>query len=220
MFVRKTVNAFAGTAALGLGVVVLATPSYANTTVQIIGTFDEGTWSDVSVSPGAVFDQSVTVSFDLTGISEWEFDIVSDQLFSNWEGTDCSVDEGGCFADYEDSEEVRTFTVNPSAVNATVEVIFDPESASEDLWSFTVSYAVPSDGSVATAAGPAPHIQQFAMPETGTCDAAQPEGLNWGGVASGGWGESWAQWMNDGAGGDVCTRTLAFNTSTAAWEVE
>jgi len=220
MFVRKTVKALAGTAALGLGVVVLATPSYANTTVQIIGTYDKGTWTDVSVSPGAVFDQSVTVSFDLTGISGWEFDIVSDQLFSNWEETDCSVDEGGCFVDYEDSEVVRTLTVEPSAVNATVEVIFDPESAKDNLWSFTVSYAVPSQGSVETVAGPGSHIQQFAMPETGTCDEAQPEGLNWGGVASGGWSDSWAQWMNDGEGGEVCTRTLIYNTSKAAWEVD
>jgi len=75
-------------------------------------------------------------------------------------------------------------------------------------------------GSTDVVSGPGPHIQEFAMPETGTCDEAQSEGLNWGGAASGGWGESWAQWMNDGEGGFVCTRTLAYNTSTAAWEVE
>jgi len=75
-------------------------------------------------------------------------------------------------------------------------------------------------GSTDAISGPAPHSQQFAMPATGTCDEAQPEGLNWGGVSSGGWGESWAQWMNDGQGGEVCTRTLVYNASKAAWEVD
>ena len=61
--------------------------------------------------------------------------------------------------------------------------------------------------------GPAPLMQQFARPATGTCDAAQPEGLNWAGVASGGWSESWAQWANGGQGGTVCTRMLEYVNS-------
>lgn len=64
--------------------------------------------------------------------------------------------------------------------------------------------------SAAGAAGPPAVVQQFAKPASGACDAAQPEGLNWSGVASGGWGESWAQWVNGGQGGSVCTRTLEF----------
>ena len=75
-------------------------------------------------------------------------------------------------------------------------------------------------GSGAVISGPGPHIQQFPLPVTGTCDEAQPEGLIWGGVASGGWNESWSWWMNDGEGGHVCTRTLIYNTSTATWEVD
>jgi len=75
-------------------------------------------------------------------------------------------------------------------------------------------------GSAAVVSGPGPHIQQFPVPATGTCDEAQPEGLNWGGVSSGGWSESWSWWMHDGEGGHVCTRTLAYNTSMAAWEVD
>ena len=59
--------------------------------------------------------------------------------------------------------------------------------------------------------GPGPHIQQYPLPATGTCDEAQPEGLNW--------GESWLWWMDGGEGGEVCTRTLASNASTAAWEI-
>jgi len=80
----------------------------------------------------------------------------------------------------------------------------------------------PSSDSGATDAvsGPGPRIQQFPRPATGTCDEAEPEGVNWSGVASGGWSDSWAQWMNDGEGGEVCTRTLIYNTSKAAWEVD
>jgi hypothetical protein len=63
--------------------------------------------------------------------------------------------------------------------------------------------------------GPTSVLQQFAKPTTGTCDAAQPTGLNWSGVASGGWSESWAQWANGGRGGSVCTRTLGYSSGWA-----
>lgn len=64
------------------------------------------------------------------------------------------------------------------------------------------------------------HIQQFARPVTGTCDAAQPEGLDWGGADSGGWDDSWAQWMNKGTGGLVCTRVLTYSNSLGHWVVQ
>ena len=73
--------------------------------------------------------------------------------------------------------------------------------------------------SAAQSVGPAPIVQQFGMPATGTCDAAQPEGLDWSGVARGGWGVSWAQWMHGGNGGAVCTRTLVYSTAQAKWIV-
>ena len=76
-----------------------------------------------------------------------------------------------------------------------------------------------SDSSSSTTSGsaPAPVVQQFGMPATGTCDEAQPEGLNWSGVANGGWGVSWAQWVNGGTGGAVCTRTLVYSTTQSKW---
>ena len=66
---------------------------------------------------------------------------------------------------------------------------------------------------------PADVIQEFGYSTLATCDAAAPEGLNWAGVPSGGWGMSWGQWMNGGNGGAVCTRTLYYNASTEAWAV-
>lgn len=62
-------------------------------------------------------------------------------------------------------------------------------------------------------------IQQFGKSSVGTCDDAEPDGLNWGGAASGGWGASWSQWMNGGLGGAVCTRTLVYNIALGQWVV-
>lgn len=66
---------------------------------------------------------------------------------------------------------------------------------------------------------PAPVVQQFGRPASGTCASAASESLNWSGVASGGWGDSWAQWMNGGNGGAVCTRTLTYSTAQSRWVV-
>jgi hypothetical protein len=68
-------------------------------------------------------------------------------------------------------------------------------------------------------ATPPPVMQQFGMPSSGTCDAAAPVMLNWGGAGSGGWGSSWAQWANGGKGGAVCTRTLVYSNAVGHWIV-
>jgi hypothetical protein len=62
-------------------------------------------------------------------------------------------------------------------------------------------------------------IQQFGKPASGTCNAAASTSLNWSNVASGGWSESWAQWVNNGNGGAVCTRTLVYSTAQSRWIV-
>jgi plastocyanin len=65
-----------------------------------------------------------------------------------------------------------------------------------------------------SSSGPEAAMQQFGKPDSMTCDEAQPEGLNWSGVPSGGWGESWAQWMNAGNGGTVCTREIVYRAGS------
>ena len=62
--------------------------------------------------------------------------------------------------------------------------------------------------------GPAPATQQFGLPASGTCEDVAPADLNWSGVPSGGWGVSWAQWMNGGNGGTVCTRELVYRAGS------
>lgn len=80
----------------------------------------------------------------------------------------------------------------------------------------------PSGGgsSSGESSAPSPIVQQFARPASGTCAEAASPSLNWAGVSSGGWGVSWAQWANSGAGGYVCTRTLVYRDTHSAWMVD
>jgi len=68
--------------------------------------------------------------------------------------------------------------------------------------------------------GPPPVLQQVPMPESGSCLNVDDARYNWGGADSGGWGQSWAQWANAGAGGPICTRTLIYNSGFGIWVVE
>ena len=83
----------------------------------------------------------------------------------------------------------------------------------------TLTLVAPTGDSSDSGQVPPPVVQQFGKPASGTCDSAAPAALNWSGVASGGWGESWAQWINSGRGGAVCTRTLVYSTAQGRWIV-
>lgn len=118
-------------------------------------------------------------------------------------------------------------TVNPGAANNLVSgdtVIYTATvvgAASLDVFAGFIRKGVTY--SITVSAGstpaPAPVTQEFGRPASGTCDAAQPAGLNWADVPSGGWAHSWSQWMNGGAGGFVCTRTLVYSNKLGAWTV-
>ncbi len=75
-----------------------------------------------------------------------------------------------------------------------------------------------ASASTETRVGPADVIQQVGRPTSGCENLALPS-LDWAGVSSGGWTPSWAQWVDGGRGGPVCTRTLAYSTNTNAWFV-
>ena len=74
-------------------------------------------------------------------------------------------------------------------------------------------------GGGGSGSSPASEIQQFGLPTSGNCEDGVTEAMNWSGIGMDGWGISWAQWMNAGAGGAVCTRTVVYDTSTAKWTV-
>jgi len=100
---------------------------------------------------------------------------------------------------------------------------FTGQSGSGRVWTYTFTITSGGGGgggsssSSSASSAPAPIFQQFGKPASGTCAEAASDSLNWSGVASGGWSESWAQWMNGGTGGAVCTRTLVYSTSQGAW---
>lgn len=77
---------------------------------------------------------------------------------------------------------------------------------------FIVNSQAPSEGPT-----PPPVLQQVGLLDGASCTEFASEALNWAGVSSGGWGRSWAQWMNDGLGGAVCTRTLVYSNSQGRW---
>lgn len=68
--------------------------------------------------------------------------------------------------------------------------------------------------------GPPPVLQQVPLPSSGSCTYVDDTKYNWGGAGSGGWGESWAQWADAGAGGPICTRTLIYNPAFGIWVIE
>lgn len=75
-----------------------------------------------------------------------------------------------------------------------------------------------SSASGETRVGPADEIQQVGQPAAG-CENLSLPSLDWAGVSSGGWSPSWAEWVNGGRGGPVCTRTLAYSLNTNTWFV-
>ena len=80
------------------------------------------------------------------------------------------------------------------------------------------AYGVPRVSPSDSGDAPADALQQFGGSDVHSCDALADAALNWGGAASGGWANSWAQWMNDGTGGYVCTRSLYW-TPSGQWAV-
>jgi len=213
---RKPLAILAATAITGLGLTALASPAHAATTVTLTGTYDQvDGWSDPALAPSSasgtsfVFQNSANVTIWLEGVH-----IEGSGRQCNIRGlVDCKVD----------AEHSVTFTISESANESTVEVFKGTQSGYEllpdEARDFLISYVAAGGGDDSGSSAPAPVLQQFQMLATGTCDEAQPEGLNWGGASSGGWGESWAQWANESQGGPVCTRTLAYNTSTGTWQV-
>lgn len=65
--------------------------------------------------------------------------------------------------------------------------------------------------------GPADSLQQVPVPASGSCTDVADEAFRYGTTVSGGWTHSWAMWIREGRGGDVCTRTLHYSVSQHGW---
>lgn len=73
------------------------------------------------------------------------------------------------------------------------------------------TYTVTTNGA-ACAEGPADVIQHVGLDPDGDC-VFDDSPHNIGGATTGGWGRSWAQWVNNGQGGAVCVRTLTYSAN-------
>ena len=184
-----------GVAALPL---VAATPAAAATTYRVMVTCPSTyTFSPSSVTAAVddiveiAFEPAYTVTVTTSGVSgpSTITNTLGNIAFVNYRVTSAS---GGSL----------TFTTTAGSGNCS--------SATETLTINPGGGGSSSDSS----SGPEAAMQQFGKPDSMTCDEAQPEGLNWSGVPSGGWGESWAQWMNGGNGGTVCTRELVYRAGS------
>lgn len=74
---------------------------------------------------------------------------------------------------------------------------------------------------VAVDPGSAPpsHVQGVGLPASGSCDEIDDAGLGWGTGLTGGWALGWGAWLNDGAGGTACIRTLAYDLGRNRWAI-
>jgi hypothetical protein len=87
----------------------------------------------------------------------------------------------------------------------------------------TINVVATGGAAGAVVALPAPPVpdkmQAVARPTAGCATLVSDASMNWAGIAGTGWGTSWAQWMNNGVGGDVCVRMLGYNMNTSSWFV-
>ena len=221
MKTRRPLAILASTAIISLGLTALATPASANTTVTVDGTWTNDNnerWIGGTISATSVSGESFSFLNSADGIPD-EVNVQGPVLLDSQdcEQTSCDVEK----------DQTASFTIKESAASGPIRLqvvgvgTFMEINDTDELFAVTYNSGSQPDTSTSSTSGlPTPHIQQFEKPATGTCDEAQPESLNWGGAASGGWDESWAQWANDGQGGAVCTRTLAYNNSTTTWQVQ
>jgi hypothetical protein len=193
------------------GTVIGATSASAATSVTVTASVTGGT-TGWTISPGSTTDTALTVSYTNNSSSAFNTVYFSSPYLSNG-GTSCSTSNTVC--QLITGGAALTLDVDPSTpANTTVFLQFNSNSTNGRI---ILNSSGGSSGSSGSA--PAPIVQEFGKPVAGTCDAAQPEGLNWAGVPSGRWANSWSQWMNGGQGGFVCTRTLIYSTSQSAWVV-
>jgi hypothetical protein len=80
-----------------------------------------------------------------------------------------------------------------------------------------IAYSAPTPGASPENDTPADAIQEVGLLSGHSCTDIDEISLDWGQAISGGWTSSWSQWMNDGAGGAVCTRAIHYDQANRVW---
>ena len=169
------------------------------------------TWDASGTSNAAVsghIGESFTVTFpniEVTVGGVGDLSLCPNYTFSS--STAAATPGSGTIETYEPT----TFTITGSGTISFTR--FAPASILRLPIDLTITVtALPLD------APPPDLLQQVGAPSASTCAAVIDTTLNWAGAPSGGWVTSWAQWMNQGKGGMVCTRSLYWLPS-GRWSV-
>ena len=189
---------------LGIGSIALATPAQAQENITIDG---GGILNVVGTSV------AIKNSF---GSSDLNFS--TSVLTPTGTSTSCA---SGCVIS---NGATLIYDIDPTASGASFWTKMGTTiGAGTDIREISITYSTGGGGgggdgsgsSDASGSAPASETQQFGLPASGNCEDGATEAMNWSGIGMSGWGISWAQWMNEGAGGAVCTRTVVYDSSTA-----
>lgn len=81
---------------------------------------------------------------------------------------------------------------------------------------FTIT-VVATTPAASAAETPSDLFQSVPLGGDSSCATVTRPDLDWSGVDSGNWTQSWAMWPNGGTGGPVCNRVLWFDSNSARW---
>jgi hypothetical protein len=113
-----------------------------------------------------------------------------------------------------------TFTNYTTANGLASNTVFDVFAVGSTVYAATnagLAISTIVEGTSNPAQIPPDVHQSVGLPRSGSCADVDDRELNWAGVSSGGWTPSWAQWLNSGAGGAVCNRTLRYLPGPGIW---
>lgn len=86
------------------------------------------------------------------------------------------------------------------------------------MWTLScIPYSAPAPGASPENDTPADAVQEVGLLLGHSCTNVDEASLDWGNAITGGWTSSWAQWINEGAGGAVCTRTIHYDQANRVW---
>jgi len=104
--------------------------------------------------------------------------------------------------------------------SGTFSIVRNPMSTPQNLTITVVAtapVATAPAASAGTVATPADVFHSVPLGSVSSCASVTRPDLDWSGVASGNWTQSWAMWPNAGKGGPVCNRVLWYDSNISRW---
>ena len=198
-----------------IGLVGVSSPAMATT---YSGTFD------CSVHPGSTISGAASDTFNFTSLSNCGNIMMTASNYASASASNGAPVTGSTSLGrtYWQAVGITSFSFTLSnSVTGTILISGSPASATppNDILSISIGSGNNSSSSSSVPSAPADVMQQVGVPADGKCSSIVDATLNWAGVSSGGWGTSWAQWMNGGKGGAVCNRALFYDLGLSKWGV-